>query len=151
MTKKVTLITVGIAILFIGFVIIYMNIAMAKNETMNGMAGMSENRDVKGKDQEVHKIDQSYLLKEIKSTDVMIVDLREPNLYKKSHIPNSINIPFEEFQSKFQELDVNKTIILVCHMGPMGDASGQLLLQQGFKHVANLSGGMANWTGPLVK
>jgi rhodanese-related sulfurtransferase len=140
MTKKVTLITVGIAILFIGFVIIYMNKAMAKNESMDGM-----------KDQEVHKIGQSDILKEIKNPDVVIVDLRESNLYKKGHIPNSINIPFEEFQDGAKELDPSKSIILVCHTGPMGDASGQILLQKGFQHVSNLSGGMAQWSGPIDK
>jgi predicted sulfurtransferase len=33
----------------------------------------------------------------------------------------------------------------------MGEASGQILLQQGFQHVFNLFGGMAQWSGPVDK
>jgi rhodanese-related sulfurtransferase len=149
MDKKFTLLTTGILILFIGFVVIFLNKAIANNESMEGMPGMSEN-DMEGmKDQEVHDLSQSDLLKDLNNPDVTIVDIRELNLYQKSHIPNSINIPFGDFQSRFQELDSNKNIILVCHVGSMGESSGQFLLQQGFQHVSNLSDGMAEWSGSL--
>jgi rhodanese-related sulfurtransferase len=147
MNKKITLASIGIVILFIAFVVVYVNKSMANNESMAGMSGMSDNGDMS----KVHNINQSDLLKSMNKTDVTIVDIREPYLYSKSHIPNSINIPFADFESRFKEIDSNKEIILVCHEGSMGEASGQLLLQNGYKHVSNLTGGMAQWSGPLEK
>jgi rhodanese-related sulfurtransferase len=145
MNKKV-IITIGVIILFISFIVIYTNNSMAKNEGMDGMSGMSESEM---KNHKVQSINQVEVLKEIKNTDVMIVDLREPSLYEKGHIPNAINIPFENFQNRYKELDPNKNIFLICHAGPMGRESGQFLLDQGFHRVSNLSGGMAKWTGPI--
>jgi rhodanese-related sulfurtransferase len=144
MNKKITLVSSLIVILFIAFVVVYVSKSMANNESM---PGMSNNGDMN----KVHNINQSDLLKSMNKTDVTIVDIREPYLYSKSHIPNSINIPFADFQNRFKELDSNKNIILVCHEGSMGEAGGQLLLQNGYKHVSNLAGGMAQWSGPLEK
>jgi rhodanese-related sulfurtransferase len=146
MNKKVTIISISVIIIFISFVVIYTNKSVAKNEDMDGMPGMSESEM---ENQKVHKINQENVLKEIKNTDVTIVDLREPSLYQKGHIPNSINIPFEDFQNRYKELDPNKNIILICHVGSMGEASGQFLLEKEFQHVSNLSGGIAQWTGPI--
>ncbi len=150
MNKKMMIITTAIVLLFISFVIIFVNKSMAKNESMAGMPGMSQNGDKKEtKTSEVQSLDQTKLVKYLNKSDVTIVDVREPAAYKKSHIPNSINIPFEDFQKRYHELDSNKFIIFVCHTGGMGEASGQLLIQQGFQHVGNLSGGMAKWSGPI--
>lgn len=151
MNKKITLIITIMAILFIGFVIVFVNKSMANNQSMAGMPGMTQNGDMKdSKSLEVPSIDQNELVKYLNDPDVIIVDVREASGYTKGHIPNSINIPFEDFQKRYNELDSNKTIILVCHSGGMGKASGQFLLQQGFQHVANLDGGMAKWTGQVV-
>jgi rhodanese-related sulfurtransferase len=150
MNKKISLITTAIAIVFIGLVIIFVNKSMAKNESMDGMPGMSQNEDMKEtKTAKLQSMDQAELLKYLDKSDVTIVDVREPASYKKGHIPSAINIPFTDFQKRYNELDSSKLIILVCHTGGMGEASGQLLLQQGFKHVANLSGGIAKWSGPV--
>lgn len=75
-----------------------------------------------------------------------IIDLREPELYAKGHIPGAISMPFYDFHSLWQKLSVNDTIVFVCHDGPMGEASAQLLAGKGFKKLYNLSGGMAAWT-----
>jgi rhodanese-related sulfurtransferase len=150
MNKKMTLIISVIAIFFVGFIIIFVNKSMAKNESMAGMPGMPQNGDMKEmKAEEPHSMDQSELLKYLDKSDVTIVDVRESTAYTKGHIPNSVNIPYADFQKRYTELDSNKLIVLVCHSGGMGKASGQFLFQQGFQHVANLSGGMAKWTGPV--
>jgi rhodanese-related sulfurtransferase len=96
------------------------------------------------------KINQDQMLKEVEKVHVTIVDLREPELFTEAHIPGAINIPFEEFQHRYQELDNEKRIVFVCHTGPMGDASSQFLLEKGFSDLANLKGGMAKWDGPVT-
>ena len=82
---------------------------------------------------------------------LVIVDLREPELYRAGHITGARNIPFEEFDKRMHQLNPETKIVLVCHTGPMGDASGSLLAERGYTSVWNLSGGMAGWSGKLVK
>ncbi|MDP4163985.1 MAG: rhodanese-like domain-containing protein [Bacillota bacterium] len=108
-------------------------------------------KDGKMASKEVQPIGEADMEKYIGNSDVSIVDLRESDLYRDGHIQGAINISFAEFQSRMKELDPKKSVILVCHVGPMGEASGQLLLQNGFHMVSNLSGGMANWNGKLVR
>ncbi|GAX91643.1 rhodanese-like domain-containing protein [Effusibacillus lacus] len=89
------------------------------------------------------------LLKDQK--DLQIVDLREPSLFKKGHIPGAINIPFDDFKKRMNELSTSKTIIFVCHTGPMGDVTSQMMVEKGAKKVFNLEGGMGRWNGPLTQ
>jgi rhodanese-related sulfurtransferase len=147
--KKMTIMVAAIGIFFIVFIIIFVNQSMAKNENMAGMPGMSKNGDMK-ETNVPQSIDGNELEKYLNNPDVTIVDVRESTGYSNGHIPNAINIPFQDFQQRYKELDSSKFIILVCHSGGMGQASGQFLLQKGFKHVANLSGGMAKWTGKVI-
>ncbi|MBI2304540.1 MAG: rhodanese-like domain-containing protein [Chloroflexi bacterium] len=84
-------------------------------------------------------------------TKMVIVDLREPELYQAGHVPGAKNIPFEEFNQRMNELNPDDDIVLVCHVGGMGDVSGTLLAERGYRQVSNLMGGMAKWVGKLVK
>lgn len=83
--------------------------------------------------------------------DMVIVDLREPELFQAGRVPDAINIPFAEIQSKFTILPKDKKIVFVCHTGRMGTESGRLLLENGYSQVFNMEGGMAKWNGELEK
>ncbi|MFS0577302.1 rhodanese-like domain-containing protein [Sporosarcina sp. 179-K 3D1 HS] len=101
---------------------------------------------------ELHVVDTKTLMKKINSKeDMVIVDLREPELFSQSRVPGSINIPFEEIPSRYTELPNDKNVVFVCHTGRMGMESGNLLLENGYKQVYNLDGGIAKWTGKLEK
>ncbi len=82
---------------------------------------------------------------------LVIVDLREPELFSAGHVPGARNIPFEQFNDRMSELNPGDQIVLVCHMGGMGDVSGSTLAQLGYTRVSNLAGGMGRWGGRLVK
>jgi rhodanese-related sulfurtransferase len=98
------------------------------------------------------QLTQEQLIQDLKTgKDEILVDLREPSLFKKGHIPNAINIPFNDFQTRYKELDRSKRIIFICHDGPMGDASCQFLKEKGYTNLANLQGGMSAWNGPVVE
>lgn len=36
--------------------------------------------------------------------EMQIIDLREPSLYAKGHIPGAINIPFQDFEKRMNEV-----------------------------------------------
>lgn len=82
---------------------------------------------------------------------VVIVDVREPELYIMGHIKGAINIPYDTAHKRIlKELSPMDTIVFVCHGGPMGDELGAILAKNGYPRVFNLRGGMNKWTGPLT-
>lgn len=80
-----------------------------------------------------------------------IVDVREPELFAKGHIPGAINIPYPDAKTRAPaELDPTHDIVFVCHGGPMGDELAEIVVAKGFTKVRNLAGGMNGWSGPVV-
>lgn len=99
----------------------------------------------------VHEINSEQLQSMIVQEDnLFLIDLREPELYKEGKINNSINIPFAEIEKRYSTIPKDKKIIFICHTGRMGMDSGNLLLENGYRNVYNLEGGIAKWTGPLT-
>jgi rhodanese-related sulfurtransferase len=77
----------------------------------------------------------------------IIVDVSEPVDYKKSHIPDAVNIPAKSLSKdpKPIEKHKNKNVILVCRMGNKSQSVAKQLLKNGFEKVYVVSGGMAAW------
>lgn len=83
---------------------------------------------------------------------LVIVDVREPELFSKGHIKGAINIPDDVAKSRvLKELSPKDRIVFVCHGGPMGDELGKLLAKNDYPDVYNLAGGMKKWKGEVVK
>jgi rhodanese-related sulfurtransferase len=83
---------------------------------------------------------------------IVIVDVREPELFATGHIKGAINIPYDDARPRIvKELSPKDRIVFVCHGGPMGDKLGHLLAQKGYPSVFNLAGGMKKWKGPVVR
>lgn len=83
---------------------------------------------------------------------LVIVDVREPELFAAGHIRGAINIPYDDAKPRIvKELLPTDRIVFVCHGGPMGDELGHLLAEQGYPAVYNLKGGMKKWKGNVVQ
>lgn len=81
----------------------------------------------------------------------VIVDVREPELFERGHIPGAINIPYDGAKTRIlKELKPEDVNVFVCHGGPMGDTLAKILIKNGFDgdKVYNLKGGMYGWKGP---
>jgi rhodanese-related sulfurtransferase len=79
---------------------------------------------------------------------VVILDAREPQEYKVSHIPTAKNVGFKHFSSKekqLQELSKNTPIAVYCSVGIRSEQIGEKLKKAGFTHVKNLYGGIFEW------
>ena len=84
--------------------------------------------------------------------NLKIVDLREPELFDEGHVPGAINIPYDDAPGRaLKELKRDETIVFVCHGGPMGDELAELLVNNNYKKVYNLTGGMKKWSGSKAK
>lgn len=55
-------------------------------------------------------------------------------------------IPMGEIPARLGELDPTQPIACLCHHGARSMRVAQYLAQQGFEHVANISGGIDAWS-----
>jgi len=82
---------------------------------------------------------------------LMLVDVREPELFAAGHIPGAINLPWPGVkETAAAQLPKDHAIVMICHGGPMGDDVAGRLVAAGFTDVRNLEGGMRAWRGPLM-
>lgn len=75
-------------------------------------------------------------------TNGQLVDVREPLEVANGTIPGSINIPLGELDSRLQELDPSRPVVLLCRSRGRSTQAARFLTANGFAEVVNLSGGM---------
>ena len=85
--------------------------------------------------------------------DILLVDLRESDRFKKEHIARAISSPFDDFLKEvvvYEKYEKDQEMILICDTGHMSRVAADILNQdEGFEKVVNLSGGMKAWEKSL--
>ena len=76
---------------------------------------------------------------------VYLLDVREPDEYAAGHIPGITLIPMGEVASRLTELPRDKEIIVTCRTGNRSSQVADLLREQGFTNVHNMTGGIVAW------
>ncbi len=69
----------------------------------------------------------------VEENNYTIVDVRTKEEYETGHVKDSINIPVDEIQSRLNELDKNKTIIVYCRSGKRSTTAYNILIENGYK------------------
>lgn len=89
----------------------------------------------------------SHAVAKMNTTNVVIVDVREPQEFVLGHIEQAINTPLSKIKEQFGILEAhrNKTILVVCQSGTRSTTACNLLIKAGFEKVSNLDGGMQAW------
>ncbi|WP_226085721.1 sulfurtransferase TusA family protein [Mesobacillus sp. S13] len=77
-----------------------------------------------------------------------ILDVRESAEYAFGHIPNAKSIPLGELEQRFNELDPEEDVYIICRSGSRSDMAAKQLAEKGFKKPINVVSGMKGWTGP---
>jgi rhodanese-related sulfurtransferase len=81
-----------------------------------------------------------------------LLDVREPQeLQAKGWIAGSIHIPMRAVPERLGELDKTRPVVVYCAGGVRSFDVGFLLIENGFRDVANLNGGLAAWDGPVER
>lgn len=70
-----------------------------------------------------------------------LIDARVSSQYERDHIETAINIPHEKLRNMLEGLDSNVTTVAYCNKGVTGNAAQNILINNGFKEVYNISGG----------
>ena len=81
---------------------------------------------------------------------LFLLDVREPNEYQYAHIADSVLIPLRQIPNRLTDLNLDDEIVVVCHHGMRSQQAAQYLVQQGFKNVSNLTGGIDAWSCSCV-
>ena len=82
----------------------------------------------------------------------IIVDARTPEEFKEGHIPNSINIDYEETKEKSADFlpDKNQLILIYCRSGRRSKIAAETLVSLGYTNIKEF-GGIIDWPYDIVK
>lgn len=75
-----------------------------------------------------------------------ILDIRSPEEYEVSHLPESRMINYETFSAD-QVIDIPKDakVLVYCSVGYRSERAGEQLQEAGYTNVQNLYGGIFDW------
>ena len=78
--------------------------------------------------------------------DFQLIDVREPHEFKYANITHSVLIPLNQIPNRINELNKDDEIVVICHHGMRSQQAANYLVQSGFKNIANLTGGIDDWS-----
>jgi sulfur-carrier protein adenylyltransferase/sulfurtransferase len=78
--------------------------------------------------------------------DFTLIDVREPHEYQIARIPGARLIPLGELPKHLQELNPEAEIVAHCKSGARSQKAVDLLKQNGFRNVRNMTGGILAWS-----
>lgn len=76
----------------------------------------------------------------------MVLDVRESWERDIASLPGTLHIPINEVPGRLSELDPNAEWVVLCRSGGRSMQVAQFLDRQGFRSVANLTGGILAWS-----
>jgi rhodanese-related sulfurtransferase len=74
-----------------------------------------------------------------------VLDVREPDEWKESHIPGSTLIPLGELAARVKDVPRDREVIVVCRSGNRSRTGRTLLINADFTQVTSLAGGLTAW------
>ena len=75
----------------------------------------------------------------------ILLDVREPWEYQTCRIDGSVSMPMNTVPSQLSQLDQDAHIVCICHHGARSLRVAQVLENNGFAQVTNLTGGVHAW------
>lgn len=79
-----------------------------------------------------------------RSSELQLVDVREPGEWARGHVDGSTHIPMGEVHDRVSELDSERPVLAICRSGQRSGRVAAWLLEQGFE-AHNLDGGLVAW------
>ena len=84
-------------------------------------------------------------LREQERDGIAVLDVREPGEVASGAIDHSARIPLGQLIARTQELDRDKLLVVHCKGGYRSSIATSILRRDGFRNVANLTGGFDAW------
>lgn len=77
---------------------------------------------------------------------IVVLDVREPEEVRIAALAGAIHIPMGDIPARLAELDRDAQWVVVCHHGMRSAQVAIYLTRMGFSRVANLRGGIEEWS-----
>ena len=77
--------------------------------------------------------------------DAQVIDVREPDEYRRGHVPGARLIPVATVLSRREELHHDKDLIFVCAVGQRSALACEMAAAVGLTRLYNLEGGTDGW------
>lgn len=78
-----------------------------------------------------------------------LIDVREPQEFKKGHILGARNIPVTQMKQRLVEIRKDKPVYLYCQSGSRSARAALLLNKKEYLDLNQLKGGFKKWTGKV--
>ena len=80
--------------------------------------------------------------------NAQIIDVRTPGEFSKGYIQGAININYQgqNFTQEIGQLDKTKPTFVYCQLGGRSEEACHYMVNQGFKELYQLDGGISSWT-----
>lgn len=77
----------------------------------------------------------------------LILDVRTPAEFNAGHVPEALNIPYDELASRLGELSADRDtpVVVYCESGGRAGKATSVLLDAGYRDVLHLAGDMGEW------
>ena len=94
----------------------------------------------------IPEVDVKTLESKLKNKEnFILLDVRTDREYFLSSIEGSLHMPMNTIGEKYTSLDKDKEIIVQCKSGVRSEKVCEFLLNNNFKNVKNLTGGIVEW------
>ena len=111
--------------------------------TLGLLAGASLEAAAAVRDLDAHGLQR--LLKE-EPKQVLLLDVRTPGEYAGGRVPGSVLIPMNQVSGRLSEIPSGKKVVAICASGARSAAVAKFLSDRGYPWVANLTGGVSEWS-----
>ncbi len=83
----------------------------------------------------------------IDQVGITIVDIRDAEAYKESHIKDALSINDENVENFVKIADKAQPLICYCYHGNSSQGAADFFVQSGFVEVYSIQGGFEEWRG----
>src|SRR5947209_14745790 len=97
--------------------------------------------------QKITEISPTDAVSKTKSSDALIVDVREKDEWDEEHIPGAVNISRGLIELEVEEKFPDRNTTIICHCGGGGRSAlaAESLQKMGYKNVRSMAGGFRAW------
>lgn len=78
-----------------------------------------------------------------------LVDVREPWEFALCRLPDAHLIPLNQLAARIDELELDRELVIYCHLGGRSAAAARLVREAGRRRVRDLAGGIAAWADQI--
>jgi len=88
-----------------------------------------------------------HKLQELREEDrnIQILDVREDTERDHAYVKDTIHIKLNEIAKRHNELDKDRNVFVMCHVGTRSQTVVKWLKSQGYVHSVNVLGGIDAW------